>query len=270
MKKLKKLCQTSVIFLLIIACLNPINILAAGISYLPATGNISVSRDYDTSISHYDIDYEGTSNGIVAYHEGEVVYKFNLCDHKNISNDDCNKGTGFGGYGNCVLIKHKANGSISAHYSFYAHLQQHSMPVLNIGNIILAGQKLANMGNSGQTFGKTGIHLHFEIRTGTWIPNLGNYSSLSHSNPKLFIGNTQLEKPICPIGDINLDYSITTTDIVMLLRYLGNTLTLTSEQFNNSDCFKEVQLSYIRINSQDLAVLQGYVVGDYNYLPQIG
>ena len=62
-------------------------------------------------------------------------------------------GSGFGGYGNVVLIKDK-----NGRGQVYAHL--HSVAVKK-GQVIRAGQVIGYQGNTGQS---TGSHLHFEVR----------------------------------------------------------------------------------------------------------
>jgi len=59
------------------------------------------------------------------------------------------------GYGNLIEIKHP-NGVVSR----YAHNQRH---VVNIGQYVVQGDLIAYMGNTGNTHGPTGCHIHFEI-----------------------------------------------------------------------------------------------------------
>lgn len=61
------------------------------------------------------------------------------------------------GYGHLVIIDH-GNG----YASYYAHMQRGSITVSE-GQSVSAGQRIGGMGATGQT---TGVHLHFEIRTG--------------------------------------------------------------------------------------------------------
>ena len=62
-------------------------------------------------------------------------------------------GSGFGGYGNVVLIEDK-----NSRGQVYAHL--HSVAVKK-GQVIRAGQVIRYQGNTGNS---TGSHLHFEVR----------------------------------------------------------------------------------------------------------
>jgi murein DD-endopeptidase MepM/ murein hydrolase activator NlpD len=72
---------------------------------------------------------------------------------------DPNIGDGTGswndGYGHFLLIEHP-NGTKTR----YAHLQ--SMMV-SVGQYVNQGDRIALMGNTGNTHGPTGCHLHFEV-----------------------------------------------------------------------------------------------------------
>jgi LysM repeat protein len=61
-----------------------------------------------------------------------------------------------GGYGSYIVIKH-GNGT----QTLYAHL---SATLVEVGDNVHQGQLIGRMGHSGQVNGKTGTHLHFEIR----------------------------------------------------------------------------------------------------------
>ncbi len=66
-------------------------------------------------------------------------------------------------YGNHIVIYH------GNYYTVYAH---NSVNHVSTGATVSRGQTIALMGNTGRTFGRTGIHLHFEIRrcdgSGVW------------------------------------------------------------------------------------------------------
>lgn len=59
------------------------------------------------------------------------------------------------GYGNYVLIEHP-NGTKSR----YAHIEKN---LVSVGDYVAKGDQIALIGNTGQTHGPTGCHLHFEI-----------------------------------------------------------------------------------------------------------
>ena len=59
------------------------------------------------------------------------------------------------GYGNYVLVEHP-NGTKSR----YAHIEKN---LVSVGDYVAKGDEIALIGNTGQTHGPTGCHLHFEI-----------------------------------------------------------------------------------------------------------
>lgn len=61
-----------------------------------------------------------------------------------------------GGYGNVIEIDH-GNGLIT----LYGHNKE---IYVEVGDSIQRGQKIAWMGNTGLVYGKTGIHVHFEVQ----------------------------------------------------------------------------------------------------------
>jgi LysM repeat protein len=61
-----------------------------------------------------------------------------------------------GGYGSYIVLEH-GNGT----QTVYGHL---SVTLVSVGDTVTQGQVIGKMGNSGQVTGKTGIHVHFEIR----------------------------------------------------------------------------------------------------------
>ena len=60
-----------------------------------------------------------------------------------------------GGYGNVVVVDH-GNGVQSR----YAHLRE---IYVSVGQSVSSGQMVGWMGNTGRVYGRTGLHLHFEI-----------------------------------------------------------------------------------------------------------
>ncbi len=61
-----------------------------------------------------------------------------------------------GGYGNVIEVDH-GNGLIT----LYAHNKE---LYVGVGDRVARGQQIAWMGNSGRVYGKTGIHVHYEVR----------------------------------------------------------------------------------------------------------
>jgi len=60
-----------------------------------------------------------------------------------------------GGYG-CVIVLDHGDGF----QTLYAHLSEIAVAV---GNSVSQGSKIGTMGNTGRVYGRTGIHLHFEV-----------------------------------------------------------------------------------------------------------
>lgn len=97
---------------------------------------------------HYGIDIWGANQpGIKAISSGTVIRAVYTCGPRSYG---C-----AGGYGNVVVIDH-GNGV----KGLYAH---NAKVYVSVGEYVSAGQVIAKMGNSGNTRGRTGIHLHFEL-----------------------------------------------------------------------------------------------------------
>lgn len=64
-------------------------------------------------------------------------------------------GTWGGGYGNHVIIDH-GNGL----QTLYAHLDYLTV---GVGDVVDQGEVIGRMGRTGRVYGRTGIHLHFEV-----------------------------------------------------------------------------------------------------------
>lgn len=92
--------------------------------------------------SHYAVDIQQRGGGpIFAAEAGNVI----------------RADTGWnGGYGNVIEVDH-GNGLIT----LYAHNKELHVQV---GDTVSRGQEIAWMGNTGRVYGKTGIHVHFEVR----------------------------------------------------------------------------------------------------------
>lgn len=99
------------------------------------------------SSDHKGIDISigpGMSEGLptVSFMDGEVI-----------RSEYGVRGSGFGGYGNVVVIQHKNNIQ-----TVYGHLREKGAPV---GKKVKAGEQIGVIGNTGNSGGP---HLHFEIR----------------------------------------------------------------------------------------------------------
>lgn len=60
-----------------------------------------------------------------------------------------------GGYGNVIIIDHG-----DGYKSLYAH---NTEVYASVGDYVSQGQVIAKMGNTGRVYGRTGIHVHFEL-----------------------------------------------------------------------------------------------------------
>lgn len=69
--------------------------------------------------------------------------------------EESSSGSWNSGYGNYILIEH-ANGTETR----YAHTLKNDVEV---GDIVKQGQKIGSIGNTGNSEGATGCHLHFEV-----------------------------------------------------------------------------------------------------------
>ncbi|MBI3336730.1 peptidoglycan DD-metalloendopeptidase family protein [Candidatus Peregrinibacteria bacterium] len=90
---------------------------------------------------HYAVDMQTKGGGPVFVAEDGVVIR---------AEEGWN-----GGYGNVIEVDH-GNGLTT----LYAHNKEH---FVKIGDRIKRGQVIAWMGNTGRTYGQTGIHVHFEV-----------------------------------------------------------------------------------------------------------
>ena len=96
------------------------------------------------SRDHKGIDMDlGDNTPILASQSGTVEFA-----------DFGTSGSGFGGYGNVIVINHH-----NGYWTLYAHL---SKMHVKKGDYVQRGQVIGIIGNTGNS---TGTHLHFEIRT---------------------------------------------------------------------------------------------------------
>lgn len=91
---------------------------------------------------HYAVDIQQKGGGSIFAAEGGTIIRAE---------------TGWnGGYGNVIEVDH-GNGLIT----LYAHNKE---LYVKEGDAVARGQEIAWMGNTGRVYGKTGIHVHFEVR----------------------------------------------------------------------------------------------------------
>ena len=112
----------------------------------PASGTMTSGYGYRTLFGatklHNGIDIAGASGtAILAARAGTVVYA----------------GWDNSGYGNLVVIEHDNNT-----HTYYAH---NSAIYVSVGDTVEQGETIAAMGATGRV---TGVHCHFEIRSGSY------------------------------------------------------------------------------------------------------
>lgn len=112
----------------------------AGIFQTPCN-KCSITQYYNPGHYALDIQTKGDVRPIFAAEAGTVI----------------RAETGWnGGYGNVIEIDH-GNGVIT----LYGH---NEALYVKKGDAVTRGQEIAKMGNTGRVYGKTGIHVHFEVR----------------------------------------------------------------------------------------------------------
>lgn len=109
---------------------------------------------WTTYSGHTGIDIPGAYGApIVASADGEVLTA--VTGHGRNPNS-----SGLASYGNYVVIDHGNKGGVN-YKTYSAHM---SSVVVRAGQKVKQGQIIGYVGNSGRTFGRTGTHLHFELR----------------------------------------------------------------------------------------------------------
>jgi murein DD-endopeptidase MepM/ murein hydrolase activator NlpD len=112
---------------------------SGGILQMPCE-NCTYTQYYHAG--HYAVDLQTRGGGPIFASEAGTVVRAE---------------TGWnGGYGNVIEVDH-GNGLVT----LYAHNKELYVAV---GDRVARGQQIAWMGNSGRVYGKTGIHIHYEVR----------------------------------------------------------------------------------------------------------
>lgn len=120
---------------------------ATGVTATPTAGLLqmpcnSCSYTQYFNPGHYAVDIQQRGGGPIFAAEAGTVIRAD---------------TGWnGGYGNVIEVDH-GNGLIT----LYAHNKE---LYVKVGDKVTRGQEISYMGNTGRVYGKTGIHVHFEVR----------------------------------------------------------------------------------------------------------
>ena len=120
------------------------------------TDSRNISCGYYCYSSHPAIDIQSPSVAhppVYASSSGTVIEILSSCPSRDYSYDCYGAPKGY--FGNYVIIDHG-----SGYTTLYAHLKNTSV---SLGQQVSKGQTIGYMGNSGNTHGLTGIHLHFEL-----------------------------------------------------------------------------------------------------------
>lgn len=119
----------------------------AGKSVWPVRGRGQVTQGFH--YGHYAIDIWGPNKpDILAMKAGTVIRASGGCKSRQRG---CNSG-----YGNVIVIDHG-----DGLKTLYAH---NTTFYVKVGQKVVAGQAISKMGNTGTVYGRTGIHVHFEVR----------------------------------------------------------------------------------------------------------
>ena len=117
--------------------------------------------------THHGVEFiDAYGTPVIAAADGTVI----VAGSDRITNYGLYKGF----YGNVVIIEHQSPYSEQKIYTLYGHLSEIDVQV---GDQILRGQKIGNVGSAGAALGS---HLHFEVR-------LGTNSYLTTCNPELWL-----------------------------------------------------------------------------------
>ncbi len=110
----------------------------------PVLGNCSIFQEFHKGHPGIDIQTYGKPNPVVSSCAGTVIA--------------AGKNAAGSGYGLSVGIK-----APDGHELWYCHL---SSIKVRVGQTVVAGQQIGNVGNTGKVSGRTGMHLHYEERVG--------------------------------------------------------------------------------------------------------
>ncbi len=138
-----------------------------------SSGYNSIDSAHITEHGGVDIAI-GAGTDVTSVVEGEVIASYNQCGWGSLDSR-CGP-SGYGGYGNVVVIK-SYDSNNTPYYTYYAHMTGGSVTV-NVGDTVVAGQVIGKVGSSGSS---TGAHLHFEVR-------YGSNDKISRVNPLEFYG----------------------------------------------------------------------------------
>lgn len=149
--------------------------------------------------NHGAIDISNVAQGsdVLAVKDGTVKYvQTGYTRNPNIDESS------MASYGNCIIMYHPNGGTCT----IYAHLKDVKVKA---GDSVKQGQVIGTVGNTGRTLGNTGIHLHFELRTGA-NATIANSGKGTRVNPLNYVGQSNIYDGKAPSTPTNLKLSQTT------------------------------------------------------------
>ncbi len=112
----------------------------AGLLQKPCSSDCSITQYFHSG--HFALDMQDKGGGPVYAAEAGTVIRADIGWN--------------GGYGNVIEIDH-GNELVT----LYGH---NKTLLVKVGDTVERGQQIADMGNTGLVYGKTGIHVHFEVQ----------------------------------------------------------------------------------------------------------
>jgi murein DD-endopeptidase MepM/ murein hydrolase activator NlpD len=150
-----------------------------------STYKVAFTGTAGSAASHEGIDFVHNDQTIevvevYAAADGKVMYVREGCEQSSMFAHNNTARESGAGWGNHIVIEHK--GLV---FTRYAHLLKNSI-LVNVGDSVKAGQKIATMGNSGRSETR---HLHFELGTKA---SAFNSCAMSQNFDFVFNGNLVL------------------------------------------------------------------------------
>jgi murein DD-endopeptidase MepM/ murein hydrolase activator NlpD len=145
------------------------------------SANINQSFTHDRGKIHSadDIVTKSSDFYVVVAFKGIVTYIYDGCSHTNTMSCQCNTGSGFGSYGNCIEITSEINGV--EYKALYGHLKKGTINV-TLDTMVYPGDVIGQIGSSGRSSAE---HLDFSIAT---YPSRRTQAGDKRYDPLLFNG----------------------------------------------------------------------------------
>jgi hypothetical protein len=137
------------------------------------SGGYEITQGYRNADGHTGVDLaNGSAGGDIRAAADGVVAAITTACCERMTDASCS------GWGTMVRIAHTLQDG-STVYSQYGHMQCRSVPAnITIGARVCKDQLIGKVGRTGYAIGRTGYHLHFELKT----VNRNGCGYLPHSN----------------------------------------------------------------------------------------